>query len=109
MEFNIIPDEDALGHCAWCQASIGEHSEVVGLGVRLNPAVDLSAYRSHCIELAMIGRPEPIYMMVTAEGSEAKQNGQDGMFLLCSQACAERLREQLVADSALGELLADFA
>ena len=56
MEFNIIPDEEALGICAWCQSHIDSHVEVLGLGAKLRPDVDLSEYESHCIQIGLISR-----------------------------------------------------
>jgi hypothetical protein len=41
MEFNIIPDEDALGTCTWCDRRIGESAEVFAVDARLRPKVNL--------------------------------------------------------------------
>jgi hypothetical protein len=49
MEFYIIPDEEALSKCAWCQSHINDHMEVLGLGAKLKHDVDLSEFESHCI------------------------------------------------------------
>ena len=50
MEFDIIPDEEALGRCAWCESRINDTMEVFGLGAKLKPDIDLSDYESHCID-----------------------------------------------------------
>ncbi len=36
-------------------------------------------------------------MMVTAQGSEARNNGNDGMFLICSEKCGKKLKGVLEA------------
>ncbi len=54
MEYSIIPDEEALSKCAWCQGQINDHMEVLGLGAKLNPDTNLSGYESHCIQIALV-------------------------------------------------------
>jgi len=104
MEFNIIPDEDALSRCAWCRNHISDDIEVFGVDVKLKPDVDLSEYESHCIQISLVSEEKPIYMMVTAQGSEAKKEGKDGMFLLCSEECGEKLKNVLAKEISLGKL-----
>lgn len=104
MEFNIIPDEDALSKCAWCQNYISDDMEVFGAGAKLKPDVDLSEYESHCIQISLVSEEKPIYMMVTAQGSEAKMEGNDCMFLFCSEECGKKLKNVLVKEISLGKM-----
>ena len=92
MEYNIIPDEEALSKCAWCQNHITDHMEVFGAGAKLKPDVDLSEYESHCIQISLVSEEKPIYTMVTAQGSEAKKDDKDCMFLFCSEECGKKLK-----------------
>ena len=104
MEFNIIPDGDALSKCAWCRNSISEDVEVVGVGAKLKPDVDLSEYESHCIQISLVSEEKPIYMMVTAQDSEAKKEGSDAMFLLCSIECGNKLKHVLAKEVSIGNM-----
>jgi hypothetical protein len=104
MEYNIIPDDEALDKCAWCRSKINDHMEILGLGAKLNPNVDLSDYESHCIQISLVSEEKPIYMMVTAQGSEARDNGNDGMFLICSEKCGIKLKGALEKEISLGEM-----
>jgi hypothetical protein len=104
MEFGIIPDQEALSNCAWCQNPISDEMEVFGIGVKLNQTIDLSMYESHCIEIGLISEEKQVYMMVTTEGSEAKKSGKDGMFLVCSEFCGQQLKNALEKDISLGKL-----
>jgi hypothetical protein len=104
MEYSIIPDEEALSKCVWCHSQIDDHVEVLGLGAKLNPNVDLSDYESHCIQIGLVSEEKPIYMMVTAHGSEAKNNGNDGMFLICSEKCGLKLKDVLEKELSLGQM-----
>ena len=104
MEFYIIPDSEALSQCAACRSHINETSEVFGLGVKLKPAVDLSEFETHCIEIDLVSEEKSVYMMVTARGSEAKEDGKDGMFLTCSESCAKQLKQVLEKEISMGKL-----
>jgi hypothetical protein len=104
MEFNIIPDEEALSKCAWCQNHIGDDMEVFGAGAKLKPDVDLSEYESRCIQTILVSEEKPIYMMVTGEGSEAKEDGNDCMFLFCSEECGLKLKTVLDKEISLGKM-----
>ena len=104
MEFNIIPDEEALNKCAWCQNHVSEDMEVFGSGAKLKPDVDLSEYESHCIQISLVSEEKPIYMMVTAQGSEAKKEGNDCMFLFCSEECGKKLKNVLEKEISLGKM-----
>lgn len=104
MEFNIIPDKEALSRCAWCQSHISDDIEVFSAGAKLKPNVDLSEYENHCIQIDLISEEKPIYMMVTAQGSEAKRDGKDCMFLFCSEECGKKLKNVLEKEISLGKM-----
>jgi len=105
MTFSIVPDDEALSACACCQQDITDDTDIVDIGVQLKPDVDLSAYESHCIEIELESRKQPVYMMVTAARSEAKQEGKDGLFLVCSQACADSFEQSLQSEIIQGTLI----
>ena len=104
MQFSIIPDNEALSKCAWCQCHIHDNMEVFGFGAKLKPDVDLSEYESHCIEIGLASRKKPVYMMVAAQGSEAKSEGKDGMFLVCSKKCGKKLKKALAEEISLAKM-----
>ena len=105
MTFNIIPDEEALSACACCRKEITDETDIVDLGIELMRDVDLSPYESHCIEIELTSESLLVHMMVTATNSDAKQEGKDGLFLLCSQACAENFKQILQDESDQGKLI----
>ena len=104
MEYDIIPDDEALNKCAWCRSHINDQMEVLGLGAKLRPDLDLSEYESHCIQIGLVSEEKPLYMMVTTHGSEAKINGNDGMFLVCSEGCGKKLKSVLENEISLGKM-----
>ena len=104
MEYYIIPDKEALGQCAWCQSKIDDHMEVFDFGAKFKSDVDLSEYETHCIQIDLISEEKTVYMMVTARGSEAKNDGKDGMFLVCSESCAKKLKRILEKEISIGKM-----
>ena len=104
MEFSIIPDKEALSKCAWCQKQISDDMEVFGLGAKLKPNVDLSEYENHCIEIDLVSEEKPVYMMISAQGSQAKSEGKDCMFLVCSEECGKKLKDVLEKEISLGKM-----
>jgi hypothetical protein len=104
MEFSIIPDKEALRRCAWCRNPINDEMEVFALGAKLKAKFDLSEYESHCIQIGLVTEDKPIYMMVTAQGSQAKNEGKDGMFLVCSEECGKKLKKVLNKEISTGKM-----
>ena len=105
MDFPIIPDQVALRKCAWCEGHVLEDAEVVVFGAKIHPDVDLSEYKSHCIEISLVSEEKNICALVTAEGSEARNDGKDLMFMTCSDPCGMKLKEVLEKEAAAGDLL----
>jgi hypothetical protein len=104
MEFSIISDKEALSKCAWCQNQISDDMEVFGLGAKLKPNVDLSEYESHCVEIDLVSEEKLVYMMISAKGSQAKSEGKDCMFLVCSEGCGKKLKDALEKEISLGKM-----
>ena len=105
MDFPIIPDQEALRKCAWCEEHVLEDAEVFAFGAKLRAGIDLSEYQSHCIEITLALEQKDICALVTAEGSEARNEGKDLMFMTCSDSCGKKLKEALEKEVAAGELL----
>jgi hypothetical protein len=104
MNYYIIPDEDALGTCALCNGRIYEDEEVFAIGTKFQSGVDLTEYAGHCIEISLNSEEKTMNMMVTAEGSEAKLQNKDGMFLVCSEGCGTKLKDVLKKEVSSGDM-----
>ncbi len=102
MEVKIIKDEEGLGKCAWCEKKIEEESEVYGFGIKFRKGVDLAKYEGKIIELSILTRSKNVPMMITTEGSEAKDDGHDAMFMTCSNECGKEMRAALLNDKSIG-------
>jgi hypothetical protein len=104
MVFDIIPDDEALARCACCQIPIDDHMDLFSVGVRLRSDVDLSPYEGHCIQIRLASKDREVFTMVSREGSEAKNEGNDCMFIVCSEKCEKDLKAALEKEIASGSL-----
>ncbi len=89
--------------CAWCNKRIPEGVPVFGLGVKSRPSVDLQAWGGKIIPMSLVLTNKTVPAMVTTSDSDAKREGKDLMFMTCSQACAESLKDALEKEKALGD------
>jgi hypothetical protein len=105
MKAKIMTDEDALSRCAWCETGIDDEAEVYGLGAMFCRDVDLSEYESQVIELKILTEIRIVPMMITAKASEAKKAGHDAMFMACSSDCANEMRDALLEEKSVGDIL----
>ena len=104
MDARIIKDEEALGKCAWCGNRIDEESPVYGFGIKFRPSVDLSEFEGKIIELSILTQNKNVPMMITTEGSEAKESGHDAMFMTCSNECNKEMRDILIKEKSIGDM-----
>jgi endogenous inhibitor of DNA gyrase (YacG/DUF329 family) len=105
MKATIMADEDVLSRCAWCGKGIDEEAEVYGFGAKFCQDVDLSEYESQVIELKILTKDRIVPMMITAKGSDAKKAGHDAMFMTCSNECANEMRNALLEETSIGDIL----
>ncbi len=104
MEAKIITDEEGLGKCAWCGKKINEESPVYGFGIKFRPGVNLSEYEGKIIELSIITQNKNVPMMITKDGSDAKIDGNDAMFMTCSNECGNKMGEILLHEKSIGDM-----
>ena len=104
MKARRISDEEALGKCAWCDKKITEDIEVFGFGATIRPDADLSNYEGEAIALPIVTEDRSVPMLVTSEGSEAKRDGNDVMFMVCSEKCGKDMKFALEVEKSLGDI-----
>jgi hypothetical protein len=98
-------NEEVLSRCAWCGMEIDEEAEVYGLGAVFCRDVDLSEYESQVIELKILTGNRIVPMIISSEASDAKKAGYDAMFMTCSKECANEMRETLLKEKSVGDIL----
>jgi hypothetical protein len=84
--------------CAWCMKKISDNKSVFGLGVKFAEGVDYSKSEGTIIQVDLRTRNTSVPMIVTASDSEAKLQGSDGIFALCSEKCGEKMKNTLTKE-----------
>lgn len=82
--------------CAWCGAEIPEEDEVFAVGATLRGGIEFEVGRNgggFLLPVAIGQKMVPA--IITACDSEARRQGNDLMFMTCSEICACSLRDAL--------------
>jgi hypothetical protein len=83
--------EDAVSVCAWCGKHISKGSEVFSLGAKARPGVDLGR-EGTVLELTLDATRKAL-AIIPSQDSQAKKEGWDLLFTICSEECAKSLKE----------------
>ncbi len=108
MEAKIIADYEGLGKCAWCDKQIDENSPVYGFGIQFREGVELTKYEGKMIELSILTENKNVPMMITIEGSDAKIDGHDAMFMTCSNKCGHEMKKALLREKSIGDMFEEI-
>ena len=87
--------QNAILTCAWCENPIGPDKEVFGFGAKANPEVDLNNSEGKIIQLPLVKCRKVVPAMVATNDSQAKKEGNDLVFMICSRVCGMTLKEAL--------------
>ena len=79
--------------CGWCQDEIPEDTELFGIGAKARSDIDVSELSGTLIDIYLKRRDRNVQAVVVTEDSSAKKDGKDLLFVLCSESCAEALRQ----------------
>lgn len=94
-----------LTTCCWCDKRIGENQELFALGCKKRPAVDISKYEGGIMPVTIVTIEKTIWAVVPSSDSNARKEGKDFMFTLCSEECGWALKEALEEEKDIGDLL----
>lgn len=95
--------------CAWCMKIIKNNQPVFGLSVKFAEGIDYTESEGKIIQIGLSTRNTTVPMIVTAKGSEAKLQGTDGIFAICSEKCGKKMRETLTKELATFKEFHDIA
>lgn len=82
--------------CAWCGETIDDDVEMFAVGAKMKDGVELAPcedFNGTVLPVMVAGKTIPA--IVTATDSEARQDGNDLVFMVCSIECATELKESL--------------
>lgn len=94
---------EAIYRCAYCEKEMGSGDDVFGLGVKLKKGLEYpgAVGRTMIVHLPIGGRE--IECMVTADASQARAEGWDLIFMVCSEDCGTALKALLDSEEGLFE------
>lgn len=97
--------DKALTTCSWCGRKIKNDEPVYALGCKKRPEVDISKYEGKVMPVKMATSGKTIWSIVPMEDSDARRDGKDFMFTLCSEECGYELKAALRIEKELGEII----
>lgn len=86
------------GQCAWCGTSIAEGGEVYAVGAKIREGIDfvrLGERQENCPLMPVVVAGRTVPALITANGSQAKEDGNDLLIMVCSEDCALALKDAL--------------
>ena len=99
---NVIPNgrnnkshkgDQKMLRCSWCMKKIKENEPCLGLGVKFAPGFDINEEDGRISTIYMKTRNTSVPLIIVGTGSEARKEGEDGIFSLCSEKCGEKMKE----------------
>ncbi|MCK4486467.1 MAG: hypothetical protein KAU38_06885 [Desulfobacterales bacterium] len=97
--------EQIMTTCSWCGLKIRSEGPIYAIGCKKRPEVDISKYESKVMPVMISTLGKTIWSIVPPADSDARKDGNDFMFTLCSEECGDQLKETLEIEKDLGELI----
>ena len=97
--------KEVMTTCCWCGKRIGKNQEVLALGCKKRPGIDISKYEGATMPVTIATIGETIWAIVPIAESDARRDGKDFMFILCSDECGIELKETLGEEKEMGDIL----
>jgi hypothetical protein len=94
--------------CAWCMKKIGENKPCYGLNVKFTKGVELNENKGEIIQVFLASRNTSVPLIVVADDSEAKKEGHDGIFSICSEKCGVKMKKTVNEELQLFSGIADL-
>jgi len=91
--------------CGWCGRSIPPDTEVFGGGGKARPGIDLKALAGQVLPVQLVGPDKTVLVAVTGLDSEARRQGDDFVYMTCSEACARNLKTAFESEIEMGKRL----
>ncbi|TDL64062.1 hypothetical protein E2R56_26540 [Rhodococcus qingshengii] len=95
--------------CAWCMKKISNNKPVFGLSVKFVEGLDYTESEGKIIQIGLRTRNTSVPLIITARESEAKLQGTDGIFALCSKNCGKKMKDTLTKEIEIFKEFKDIA
>lgn len=84
--------------CAWCGKKMSSDSPVYTVAGTFEPGVNFEDKEGTFIPVHLFSTDKILPMFVTPSWSQARQEGKNFIYMLCSEECAWHLRAALIED-----------
>ncbi|WP_066196628.1 MULTISPECIES: hypothetical protein [Gracilibacillus] len=81
--------------CAYCGKKIGDNQSLKAIDVKFHKGFDYSNREGEVVSIYFHTLKRKVPMIVTTADSPAKEQGQDGLFVVCSNLCGKKLQSAL--------------
>ena len=95
MDAYRIPLEEAVGKCSWCDKTIPDDVPTFGFGGKMKHGIDLSEFEGGAVRMLLLTQEKQVIAIVPTADSEAKRDGKDVMFMVCSEKCGLEMKAAL--------------
>ena len=98
-----VPPEQAMHNCSWCGKPIPDDTPVYGLSGKKRPGMDVSEFEGGAIQISLVSQDRHVIAIVPPADSDARQDGNDLLFMVCSEICGFDMKTALEDEIALGD------
>ena len=81
--------------CAWCGRKIAEDSEIFSLGAKVKSGIDTQKQGGRVVSMFLAKSGKTVNAIVPTDTSQARKDGNDVLFALCSTSCGDALKQTL--------------
>ncbi len=94
-----------ISTCCWCGLKIKDEGPIYALGCKKRPEVNISKYENKVMPVRISTSGKILWAIVPPADSDARKDGNDFMFTLCSEDCGDQLKVTLDVEIEIGELI----
>src|SRR5262249_445619 len=78
--------------CGWCGRRIPPNTEVFGGGGKARAGFDLTPHFGKVLPVHLVGAGKTVLVAVCTLDSEARREGHDFVYMVCSEPCGNALK-----------------
>ena len=94
-----------MSTCSWCGKKVGNDVPIYAVGCKKRPNINIVRYEGKAMPVKISTIDKTIWSIVPPPDSDARRDGNDLMFTLCSENCGEKLKETLEKEKEIGDLI----
>jgi hypothetical protein len=78
--------------CTWCNKSLIDEESVLSLNIKAGEGSRFTDFAGQFISIALAAEKRDVHAFVTTEDSQARKDGFDLLFIVCSEECRGNLK-----------------